>query len=134
VKERGGGKLSQIKVAVGQGPEWLSDKIGEIAEGVGKPGKIINKVLEEVGGNMNAFEIAIIASLPYDLMNGMFGKLKEAAKNLISGWFEEEFSGGGGYNPYANNSKFQWVRGWTPNGHAGIDYGAATGTPIPSPI
>lgn len=134
VKERGGEKLSQIKVAVGKGTKWLSDKIGDIADWVGKPGKLLNKVLEAFGVNMDAFGIAKSASLPYDLMKGMFGKLKEAAKNLISGWFEEEFSGGGGYNPYANNSKFQWVRGWTPNGHAGIDYGAATGTPIPSPI
>jgi len=134
VKEWGGEKLSQIKVAVGKGTKWLSDKIGDIADWVGKPGKLLNKVLEAFGVNMDAFGIAKNASLPYDLMKGMFGKLKEAAKNLISGWFEEEFSGGGGYNPYANNSKFQWVRGWTPNGHAGIDYGAATGTPIPSPI
>lgn len=134
VKEWGGEKLSQIKVAVGKGTKWLSDKIGDIADWVGKPGKLLNKVLEAFGVNMDAFGIAKSASLPYDLMKGMFGKLKEAAKNLISGWFEEEFSGGGGYNPYANNSKFQWVRGWTPNGHAGIDYGAATGTPIPSPI
>ncbi len=134
VKEWGGEKLSQIKVAVGKGTKWLSDKIGDIADWVGKPGKLLNKVLEAFGVNMDAFGIAKSASLPYDLMKGMFGKLKEAAKNLISGWFEEEFSGGGGYNPYANNSKFQWVRGWTPGGHAGIDYGAATGTPIPSPI
>lgn len=134
VKEWGGEKLSQIKVAVGKGTKWLSDKIGDIADWVGKPGKLLNKVLEAFGVNMDAFGIAKSASLPYDLMKGMFGKLKEAAKNLISGWFEEEFSGGGGYNPYANNSKFQWVRGWIPNGHAGIDYGAATGTPIPSPI
>lgn len=134
VKEWGREKLSQIKVAVGKGTKWLSDKIGDIADWVGKPGKLLNKVLEAFGVNMDAFGIAKSASLPYDLMKGMFGKLKEAAKNLISGWFEEEFSGGGGYNPYANNSKFQWVRGWTPNGHAGIDYGAATGTPIPSPI
>lgn len=134
VKEWGGEKLSQIKVAVGKGTKWLSDKIGDIADWVGKPGKLLNKVLEAFGVNMDAFGIAKSASLPYDLMKGMFGKLKEAAKNLISGWFEEEFSSGGGYNPYANNSKFQWVRGWTPNGHAGIDYGAATGTPIPSPI
>ena len=66
-------------------------------------------------------------------MKAMFGKLKEAAKNLIDGWLEDEFSGGGGYNPYTK-APFHMTRGWTPSGHAGIDYGAPTGTPIPSPI
>ena len=133
-KEWGGEKLSQIKGAVGKGTKWLSDKVGDIADWVGKPGKLLNKVLEAFGVNMDAFGIAKSAEIPYNLMKAMFGKLKEAAKNLIDGWLEDEFSGGGGYNPYANNSKFKWVRGWTSSGHAGIDYAAPTGTPIPSPI
>lgn len=133
-KEWGGEKLSQIKGAVGKGTKWLSDKVGDIADWVGKPGKLLNKVLGAFGVNMDAFGIAKSAEIPYNLMKAMFGKLKEAAKNLIDGWLEDEFSGGGGYNPYANNSKFKWVRGWTSSGHAGIDYAAPTGTPIPSPI
>ena len=82
---------------------------------------------------MDAFGIAKSAEIPYNLMKAMFGKLKEVAKNLIDGWLEDEFSGGGGYNPYTK-SPFHMTRGWTPSGHAGIDYGAPTGTPIPSPI
>ena len=82
---------------------------------------------------MDAFGIAKSAEIPYNLMKAMFGKLKESAKNLIDGWLEDEFSGGGGYNPYTK-SPFHMTRGWTPSGHAGIDYGAPTGTPIPSPI
>lgn len=133
-KEWGSEKLSQIKGAVGKGTKWLSDKVGDIADWVGKPGKLLNKVLGAFGVNMDAFGIAKSAEIPYNLMKAMFGKLKDAAKNLIDGWLEDEFSGGGGYNPYANNSKFKWVRGWTSSGHAGIDYAAPTGTPIPSPI
>lgn len=132
-KEWGGEKLSQIKGAVGKGTKWLSDKVGDIADWVGKPGKLLNKVLEAFGVNMDAFGIAKSAEIPYNLMKAMFGKLKEAAKNLIDGWLEDEFSGGGGYNPYTK-APFQWVRGWSAGGHAGIDYGAQTGTPIPSPI
>lgn len=132
-KEWGGEKLSQIKGAVGKGTKWLSDKVGDIADWVGKPGKLLNKVLEAFGVNMDAFGIAKSAEIPYNLMKAMFGKLKEAAKNLIDGWLEDEFSGGGGYNPYTK-SPFHMTRGWTPSGHAGIDYGAPTGTPIPSPI
>ncbi|MCH4390397.1 peptidoglycan DD-metalloendopeptidase family protein [Staphylococcus haemolyticus] len=132
-KEWGGEKLSQIKGAVGKGTKWLSDKVGDIADWVGKPGKLLNKVLEAFGVNMDAFGIAKSAEIPYNLMKAMFGKLKEAAKNLIDGWLEDEFSGGGGYNPYTK-APFHMTRGWTPSGHAGIDYGAPTGTPIPSPI
>ncbi|PTI43189.1 phage tail tape measure protein [Staphylococcus succinus] len=132
-KEWGSEKLSQIKGAVGKGTKWLSDKVGDIADWVGKPGKLLNKVLGAFGVNMDAFGIAKSAEIPYNLMKAMFGKLKEAAKNLIDGWLEDEFSGGGGYNPYTK-SPFHMTRGWTPSGHAGIDYGAPTGTPIPSPI
>jgi len=132
-KEWGGEKLSQIKGAVGKGTKWLSEKVGDIADWVGKPGKLLNKVLEAFGVNMDAFGIAKSAEIPYNLMKAMFGKLKEAAKNLIDGWLEDEFSGGGGYNPYTK-APFHMTRGWTPSGHAGIDYGAPTGTPIPSPI
>lgn len=132
-KEWGGKKLSQIKGAVGKGTKWLSDKVGDIADWVGKPGKLLNKVLGAFGVNMDAFGIAKSAEIPYNLMKAMFGKLKEAAKNLIDGWLEDEFGGGGGYNPYTK-APFHMTRGWTPSGHAGIDYGAPTGTPIPSPI
>ncbi|WP_145435309.1 phage tail tape measure protein [Staphylococcus hominis] len=132
-KEWGGEKLSQIKGAVGKGTKWLSDKVGDIADWVGKPGKLLNKVLGAFGVNMDAFGIAKSAEIPYNLMKAMFGKLKEAAKNLIDGWLEDEFGGGGGYNPYTK-APFHMTRGWTPSGHAGIDYGAPTGTPIPSPI
>ncbi|WP_368873759.1 peptidoglycan DD-metalloendopeptidase family protein [Staphylococcus haemolyticus] len=132
-KEWGSDKLSQIKSVVGKGASWLKDKVGDLADWVGKPGKLLNKVLEAFGVNMDVFGIGKNAELPYNMMKAMFKKLKEAAKNLIDGWLEDEFSGGGGYNPYTK-APFQWVRGWSAGGHAGIDYGAPTGTPISSPI
>lgn len=132
-KEWGSDKLSQIKGAVGKGASWLKDKVGDLADWLGKPGKLLNKVLEAFGVNMDVFGIGKNAELPYNMMKAMFKKIKEAAKNLIDGWLEDEFSGGGGYNPYTK-APFQWVRGWSAGGHAGIDYGAPTGTPIPSPI
>ncbi|MEJ7344692.1 phage tail tape measure protein [Staphylococcus haemolyticus] len=132
-KEWGGEKLSQIKGAASKGTKWAAEKLGDMADWLGKPGKLLNKVLEMFGVNMDAFGISKSAEIPYNLMKAMFGKLKEAAKNLINGWLEDEFSGGGGYNPYTK-APFHMTRGWTPSGHAGIDYGAPTGTPIPSPI
>lgn len=80
LKNGGGEKLSQIKGAVGKGTKWLSDKVGDIVDWVGKPGKLLNKVLEAFGVNMDAFGIAKSAEIPYNLMKAMFGKLKEVAK------------------------------------------------------
>ena len=133
-KDWGSEKASQIKEAAGKGKDWVKDKIGDLEDYLEHPGKLLNKVLSTFGVNMDAFGISRKAELPYNMMKGMFGKLKDAAKNLISGWLEDEFSGGGGYNPFANNGAYNWVRGWTPSGHAGIDYAASVGTKIPSTI
>ena len=133
-KDWGSEKLSQIKGAVGKGTGWLKEKVGDLEDWLEKPGQLLSHVLDAFGVNMDAFGIGKNAELPFNMMKGMFGKLKEAAKNLISGWLEDEFSGGGGYNPFSNNSAYHWVRGWSPSGHAGIDYAASVGTKIPSPI
>lgn len=133
-KEWGSEKVDQIKGAATQSKEWLKSKIGDLEDYLEHPGKLLEKVLSAFGVNMDAFGINRSAELPYNMMKGMFAKLKAAAKNLISGWLEDEFSGGGGYNPFAKNSAYHWVRGWSPSGHAGIDYAASVGTKIPSPI
>lgn len=133
-KDWGSEKASQIKEAAGKGKDWVKDKIGDLEDYLEHPGKLLNKVLSTFGVNMDAFGISRKAELPYNMMKGMFGKLKDAAKNLISGWLEDEFSGGGGTNPFANNSAYKWVRGWSSSGHAGIDYAANVGTKIPSSI
>lgn len=72
--------------AIGQGKKWLGDKVGDVMDWVGKPDKLLNKILEAFGINMEGFGIPKGASLPFDMMKGMFGKLKTAAKDLISSW------------------------------------------------
>lgn len=133
-KEWGSEKASQIKDAAGKSKDWIKNKIGDLEDYMEHPGKLLNKVLSTFGVNMDAFGISKQAELPYNMMKAMFKKLKDAAKNLISGWLEDEFSGGGGTNPFADNSSYKWVRGWSPSGHAGIDYAASVGTKIPSSI
>lgn len=133
-KDWGNEKLSQIKGAAGKGTGWLKEKVGDLEDWFEKPGQLLNHVLDAFGVNMDAFGIGKNAELPFNMMKATFAKLKKAAKNLISGWLEDEFSGGGGYNPFANNGAYNWVRGWTPSGHAGIDYAASVGTKIPSTI
>lgn len=133
-KDWGSEKVDQIKSAATKSKDWIASKIGDLEDYMEHPGKLLEKVLGAFGVNMDAFGIGKNAELPYNMMKGMFSKLKEAAKNLISGWLEDEFSGGGGTNPFANNSSYHWVRGWSPSGHAGIDYAASVGTKIPSSI
>ena len=128
--------VEKTKAGVSKGKEIagkVKDSIDGILENVEdwmeKPKSLVNTIMDKIGisfgeGNNTTVQMAKLA---YD-------KLKSALVDKVKSWFEESFGGGGGYNPFANNSKFQWVRGWTPTGHAGIDYGAAVGTPIPSPI
>lgn len=50
-------------------------------------------------------------------------------------WFvDASDGGGGGSNPFANNPAYHWVRGFNPPSHYGLDYGANTGTKIPSSV
>lgn len=128
--------VEKTKAGVSKGKEIagkVKDSIDGILENVEdwmeKPKSLVNTIMDKLGISFGDGDNTTIqmAKLAYD-------KLKSALVDKVKEWFEESFGGGGGYNPFANNSKFQWVRGWSPTGHAGIDYGASVGTPIPSPI
>ena len=128
--------VEKTKAGVSKGKEIagkVKDSIDGILENVedwmDKPKSLVNTIMDKIGISFGDGDNTTIqmAELAYD-------KLKSALVDKVKEWFEESFGGGGGYNPFANNSKFQWVRGWSPTGHAGIDYGASVGTPIPSPI
>lgn len=81
---------------VGKGKKWLKDKIGDVQDWAEKPKKLLDKVLEGFGLNLGGFGIAKKAELPYDMMKGMYGKLKKAAVDKIKQAFEEQ-GGDGGY-------------------------------------
>ncbi|MEJ7532747.1 hypothetical protein WL482_11705, partial [Staphylococcus hominis] len=80
-KEWGSEKVDQIKGAATQSKEWLKSKIGDLEDYLEHPGKLLEKVLSAFGVNMDAFGINRSAELPYNMMKGMFAKLKAAAKN-----------------------------------------------------
>lgn len=83
---------------VGKGKKWLKDKIGDVMDWAEKPKKLLDKVLEGFGLNLGGFGIAKKAKLPYDMMKGMYGKLKKAAVDKIKQAFEEQGGDGdGGY-------------------------------------
>lgn len=43
-----------------------------------KPGKLVEKVFDIFGINLGAFNIGETAELPFNMMKGMFSKLKKA--------------------------------------------------------
>lgn len=127
-----GGKavVSKSLEAAAKGKEWLKDKVGDVMDWIEKPGKLLNKVLEGFGVNMDAFGIAKAASLPRDMMSGMFGKLKKAATDTFKKWMEEQGGGDGGYIDlskginfgFANSAAEAAKMGYPfPRAHHGLD-------------
>lgn len=113
VVEGGKAVVNKTLETAAKGKDWLEDKVGDVMDWIEKPGKLLNKVLEGFGVNMDAFGIAKAASLPYDMMKGMFGKLKKAATDTFKNWMEEQ-GGDGGYIDLSKGINFPF----SPNGRA----------------
>ncbi|WMM16886.1 tape measure protein [Staphylococcus epidermidis] len=107
-----GGKavVSKTLDAAAKGKEWLSDKVGDVLDWIDKPEKLLEKVLEGFGVNLDSFGITKAAELPYNMMKGMFGKLKKAAIDKFKEWFEESSSGDGGYIDLSKGINFGFAR------------------------
>ncbi|MEB5899802.1 peptidoglycan DD-metalloendopeptidase family protein [Staphylococcus arlettae] len=110
-----GGKavVNKTLETAAKGKKWMADKIGDVMDWIEKPGKLLNKVLEGVGLDLDGFGISKAASLPYDMMKGMFGKLKKAATDTLKSWMEEQ-GGDGGYIDLSKGINFPF----SPNGRA----------------
>lgn len=93
-----------------KGKDWLSDKIGDVLDWIEKPKKLLEKVFEGFGINMASFGIPKGAELPFNLMKGMFKKLKEGAVNKVKEWFEEVGGGDGGYIDLSKGINFGFAR------------------------
>lgn len=122
--------------AVGKGKSWLEDKIGDVMDWVGKPGKLFEKIADAFGINLESFGIPKKASLPFDMMKGMFGKLKTAAIDMIKNWMEEAEGGDGDAAWLFKHPIWQrfgrYTGGLNFNGgrHYGIDFGMPIGTNV----
>lgn len=114
VVEGGKAVVNKTLETAAKGKDWLEDKVGDVMDWIEKPGKLLNKVLEGFGVNMDAFGIAKAASLPYDMMKGMFGKLKKAATDTFKKWMEDSAEGDGGYIDLSKGINFPF----SPNGRA----------------
>lgn len=140
-----GGKavVSKSLEAAAKGKDWLKDKVGDVMDWIEKPGKLLNKVLEGFGVNMDAFGIAKAASLPRDMMSGMFGKLKKAATDTFKKWMEEQGGGDGGYIDlskginfgFANSAAEAAKAGYPfPRAHHGLDINYGYGSKLYSTL
>lgn len=136
VKEGTQNALEASAKAIGKGKKWLSDTVGEVTDWIDKPGKLLNKVLDGFGINMDSFGIPKAATLPMDMMKGMFGKLKKAATDLLSNWMEEASGGTGDASWLFKHDIWQRFGNYTGglgfNGgkHYGMDFGMTPGTPV----
>ena len=139
-----GGKavVNKTLETAAKGKKWLGDKVGDVMDWIEKPGKLLKKVLEGFGVSMKGFGIPKAASLPYDMMKGMFGKLKKAATDLFTSWMEEQ-GGDGGYIDLSKGINFGFYKtaaqalaaGYPfASAHHGIDVNYKTGDKLYSTV
>ncbi|MEX6291610.1 peptidoglycan DD-metalloendopeptidase family protein [Staphylococcus saprophyticus] len=114
VVEGGKAVVNKTLETAAKGKDWLEDKVGDVMDWIEKPGKLLDKVLEGFGVNLDSFGIAKAASLPYDMMKGMFGKLKKATIDTFTSWMEDSAEGDGGYIDLSKGINFPF----SPNGRA----------------
>ena len=123
VVEGGKAVVNKTLETAAKGKKWLDDKVGDVMDWIEKPGKLLDKVLEGFGINLDSFGISKGAKLPFDMMKGMFGKLKKAAIDTFTSWMEEQGGDGdGGYIDLSKGINFPF----SPNGRA-------PGYPFPYP-
>lgn len=122
VVEGGKAVVNKSLEVAAKGKKWLGDKVGDVMDWIEKPGKLLDKVLEGFGVNLDSFGISKAASLPYDMMKGMFGKLKKSAIDTFTSWMEEQGGGDGGYIDLSKGINFPFS-----------PHGRAPGYPFPYP-
>lgn len=122
VVEGGKAVVNKSLEMAAKGKKWMEDKIGDVMDWIEKPGKLLDKVLEGVGLNLDGFGIKKAAELPYNMMKGMFGKLKKAAIDTFTSWMADAAEGDGGYIDLSKGINFPF----SPNGKA-------PGYPFPGP-
>ena len=117
--------INTTKGALGAAGTWAKEKAGDLLQYVGKPGKLVDKVLKEFGVDFSM----VNGEIPKMLWDAMWKRLKEGVKSLFSGWLDDasEGDGDGRYIKYLNNITTRYSPNGPPPGypfnwaHPGID-------------
>ncbi|XWX34328.1 tail length tape measure protein [Staphylococcus phage PG-2021_4] len=122
-------KVEDIKEDIGEAMVKIGDWSINAMEYIKNPGKLVSTVMEKMGVDLSG-----VAGGTGKLARAAYENLKKSLIKRVKEMLEEASApAGGGYNPFANWTKTPG-RGWSPTGHAGIDYAMPTGTKIPSPL
>ncbi|MEB5827111.1 peptidoglycan DD-metalloendopeptidase family protein [Staphylococcus haemolyticus] len=117
--------LNTASDAVGAAGSWAKEKAGDLMDFIGKPGKLVDKILKEFGVDFGA----INGEIPKMLWDAMWKRLKEGVKSLFGGWLDD-VSGGDGdgrFIKYLDNITTRYSPNGPPPGypfnwaHPGID-------------
>lgn len=120
-----GGVKNATSKAVSTGVGWAkaagktaSKVIGDVLDYIEKPSKLVEKVFDIFGVGVKTFGIPSGAELPFNMMKGMFGKLKNGAIAKVKDWLEESGGGDGGYIKYLDNITTPYSPNGPPPGYA----------------
>ncbi|WP_301400651.1 peptidoglycan DD-metalloendopeptidase family protein [Staphylococcus haemolyticus] len=117
--------INTTKGALGAAGTWAKEKAGDLLDYVGKPGKLVDKVLKEFGVDFSM----VNGEIPKMLWDAMWKQLKEGVKSLFGGWLDD-VSGGDGdgrFIKYLDNITTRYSPNGPPPGypfnwaHPGID-------------
>lgn len=117
--------INTTKGALGAAGTWAKEKAGDLLDFVGKPGKLVDKVLKEFGVDFSMVK----GEIPKMLWDAMWKRLKEGVKSLFGGWLDDasEGDGDGRYIKHLDNITTRYSPNGPPPGypfnwaHPGID-------------
>lgn len=117
--------INTSKDALGAAETWAKEKAGDLLQYVGKPGKLVDKVIKEFSVDFSM----VNGEIPKMLWDAMWKRLKEGVKSLFGGWLDDasEGDGDGRYIKYLNNITTRYSPNGPPPGypfnwaHPGID-------------
>ena len=113
----------KVEAGAKAGAKVAGDKIGELLDYVGKPGKLLDAVLGKFGVKFPKIKGQITKDMMWD---PMWKQLKNGTRTLFDGWLtESEGAGDGGYVDLSKGINF----GFAPTAAAA----AAQGYPFPRP-
>ncbi|WP_176723076.1 hypothetical protein, partial [Staphylococcus equorum] len=86
---------------------FLKESMGDVMEWMGKPKKLLEKVIKDMGVN---FDFLGGGTIPGELMTGMYKKIKDGIVDLFTSWFSEQGSGDSGFLDLSHGINFGFAQ------------------------